>query len=142
VPVAIAVAGLVLLLPASSTSDTICKEIHLKPVHRVCGTALDISGGPVARATVTVLKDGARSASFRTGEDGKFSLDELPPGTYQFQIEAKGFLSFQFPIVMDKPESKCKRALEITLSTGYPVNCTGVRLVKRWWSILLSSVSV
>lgn len=126
------VAGLILLLPASSPSTTeICREVHLKPLHCVCGTVINALGEPVARARVTILRDGTGRAAVKTGEDGKFSFDELKAGNYEVQVQAEGFRSFQFPIAVVKPDSKCKRGLEIGLTTGYPENCTGVRLVKR-----------
>ena len=126
------VAGIVLLFPASSSSTTeTCKELHLKPLHCVCGTALNTLGEPVSRATITVLKDGTERATLKTGEDGGFLFNELAPGEYELRVEAAGFRVFQFPIVVVTRESKCKRALEIRLTVGYPENCTGVRLVKR-----------
>jgi Carboxypeptidase regulatory-like domain len=125
------IAGLVLLLPASSSSTSvICKEVRLKPLHCVCGTVLDATGAPVARATVTILKDGTDNAEVNTGEDGKFSFGEVKAGNYEFSVNANGFRSFQFPIVVAKPDSKCRRALEIRLTLGYPQSCTGVRIVK------------
>ena len=125
------ITGLVLLLPASSSSTTeICKEVRLKPLHCVCGTLIDTAGAPVARATVTILKDGTGHAAVNTGEDGKFSFDELKAGNYEFCVKANGFRSFRFPIVVVKPDSKCRRALKIRLTLGYPQNCTGVRVVK------------
>lgn len=125
------VAGVLLLLPASSPSTTaICEEVRLKPLHCVCGTLINAAGEPVARATVTILREGARRAAVNTGEDGKFSFDKLKAGNYEVQVQAEGYRTFQFPIVVVKPDSKCKRALEIGLTTGYPVDCTSVRFVK------------
>jgi carboxypeptidase family protein len=125
------VAGLLLLLPASSPSTTeICKEVHLKPLHCVCGIVINALGEPVARARVTILRDGTGRAAIKTGEDGKFSFDDLKAGNYEVQVQAEGFRTFQFPIVLVKPDSKCKRALEVELTTGYPENCTDVHVVK------------
>jgi len=128
-----AVVGFLLVLPAGSSGTTeICKEVRLKPLHCVCGTLINELAEPVSYATVTVvLRDGTGRAAITTGGDGKFSFEELTPGSYELQVQAAGFRSYRFPIVVVKPESKCKRALEIKLTIGYPENCTGVRLVKR-----------
>ena len=128
---ATAVVGFLVLPAGSPGTAEICKELHLKPLHCVCGTLINELGEPVAYATVTVLTDAAERAAVKTGDDGKFSFDELTPGSYELQVQAAGFRSYRFPIVVVKQESKCKRALEIRLTLGYPENCTGVRLVKR-----------
>jgi len=126
-----ALAGFMLLSPASSPTTVVCKEVHVKPLHCVCGNALDILGEPVPRTRVTLLKDGAERAEVKTGEDGAFSFSDITAGSYVLRLEATGFRTSQFPIVVVKPDNKCDRALQVRLSLGYPVSCTDVRLVKR-----------
>jgi len=129
---AIVGAGLLLLLPASSPcTDEICKELHLKPLHRVCGTVINAAGEPIPRATVTIFRDGSRYSEINTDEKGEFFFEDFKAGNYELQIKAEGFRTYTFPIVVAKPNNKSKRALEIVLTTGYPENCTGVRFVKR-----------
>jgi hypothetical protein len=79
---------------------------------------------------VTILKDGTGHPEVNTGEDGKFSFGEVKAGSCEFCVKANGFRSFQFQIVVVKPDSKCTRALQIRVTPGYPENCTGVRVVK------------
>lgn len=46
---------------------------------------------PVARAAVTLSGPDGFSRTFASGEDGRFSLSDLPSGTYTVQIAAAGF---------------------------------------------------
>jgi hypothetical protein len=124
----------VLLTLAARTSHTqvYCKEIRLKPLHGVCGKVIDQAGGPVAHATVTVLKNGVGIATAQTGEDGKFSVEGLNAGSYEILAEATGFPGFRFPVVVEKPAKICKRVLQVELRVGRMENCGGtVRIVKQ-----------
>src|SRR5579859_7251170 len=57
----------------------------------VAGTVTTIDGAPVKGALVTFARDGTtRSAS--TDPDGRYSID-IAPGTYVFDVYAKGFAS-------------------------------------------------
>jgi predicted ATP-dependent Lon-type protease len=38
------------------------------------------------------------------------------------QVEATWFQDFSFWVVVGKPDTRCKRALQITLTLGYPEN--------------------
>jgi Carboxypeptidase regulatory-like domain len=128
---ATALVGVLLLwVRATGTTET-CLAFHLKPLHCVCGAVIDLSGAPIAGATVTVLKQGTEPIAQQTGDDGKFSYDKLSAGKYDIQIQAHGFKTFQFSIVIIRPDSRCKRALRVSLTTGYPEYCDGVFLVKR-----------
>jgi len=56
------------------------------------GTVKDPQGSVVAGAAVTLSNpetNATRSAT--TNEDGQFSFEALPPGTYNVQVESKGF---------------------------------------------------
>lgn len=123
---------LALLFPTCSFSTTeICKELNLKPLHCIRGTAVNILGEPISGATITIFAGGTARTAVKTGADGRFLFGEFAPGNYEVRVQADGFRAFQFPIVVVKPNSKCKQALEIGLTTGYPENCTAVRLVER-----------
>jgi len=125
------IVGVLLLSVRASGTEEICQQVRLKPLHGVCGAVIDRSGAPVARAAVEILKDGTELVALQTGEDGKFSYDRLSAGNYDIQIQADGFRTFRFSIVMSKPDTRCKRALKVILTTGYPEICTNVYLVKR-----------
>jgi hypothetical protein len=86
---------------------------------------------PIAGATVTVLKNGMQPITVQTGGDGKFSFRELKAGNYDLRVEAGGYQSIEFPIVMAKPDAKCNRSLEIRLYLGYPDSCPDAHIVKR-----------
>jgi Carboxypeptidase regulatory-like domain len=104
-----AVAGVLLLsVRAAGTTET-CLALRLKPLHCVCGAVIDLSGAPIAGATVTVLKQGTEPIAQQTGDDGKFSYDKLSAGNYDLQIQAQGFKTFKFSIVLAKPDGRCKR---------------------------------
>lgn len=77
-----------------------------------------------------VLKNGMQPITVQTGGDGKFSFRELKAGNYDLRVEAGGYQSIEFPIVMAKPGAKCNRSLEIRL-LGYPDSCPDARIVKR-----------
>ena len=63
------VVGLLVLLPASSSSTTeICKDVRLIPLHYVCGALINVLSESIARATVTILRDGTGLAAFKTGD--------------------------------------------------------------------------
>jgi hypothetical protein len=85
---------LLLSVRAAGTTET-CLELHLKPLHCVCGTVVDLSGAPIGGATVTVLKQGTEPIAQQTGDDGKFSYDKLSAGNYELQIQAQGFKTFR-----------------------------------------------
>src|SRR6266571_3398555 len=67
---------------------------------RILGTLTDQSGAAVARATV-VVTDVQRGSSrtLTTDESGDYAAPDLPPGTYQIRVEAKGFKTVERPNV-------------------------------------------
>lgn len=126
------VSGILLLVPSKTSASTeICDEIKLKVLHRVCGILINELGEPVVGATVTIFEKDAQLAVVHTNGDGRFSFNELKSGNYELQTQADSYRTFRFAIVVGKPNHRCKRALEVKLTTGYPENCTGVHLVKR-----------
>ena len=58
----------------------------------ILGTATDSSGGAISGATVTVKNTGTGLVrTVTTGDDGSFSVPELPIGTYSVTVEKSGF---------------------------------------------------
>jgi hypothetical protein len=86
-------------------------------------------GRPIANGKVTLLKQGADFIGVNTGPKGQFSIKGLKEGNYEMKVEADGFHTYHFPIVVDSPDNKCRGALEVILSFG-PDYCTRIRLVK------------
>jgi hypothetical protein len=60
----------------SFRTTEICKELNLKPLHCVRGTAVNVFGEPLSGATVN-----------------------LTPGNYELRVEEDGSRTFHFPIV-------------------------------------------
>jgi len=58
----------------------------------ILGTATDSSGAAISGATVTVKNTGTGLVrTVTTGDDGSFSVPELPIGTYSVTVEKSGF---------------------------------------------------
>jgi iron complex outermembrane recepter protein len=56
------------------------------------GRVADALGGAINGAVVTVSgADAGSSRTARTGVDGSFSVDAVPPGSVTVQVEAPGF---------------------------------------------------
>ncbi|MCU0248507.1 MAG: carboxypeptidase-like regulatory domain-containing protein [Bryobacter sp.] len=78
------VAALALPLAAQQTTGTIT------------GTVEDISGASVAGAAVEALNRETNSAlRTRSGEDGSFVLNNVPPGLYRLTVQVAGFKTFE-----------------------------------------------
>jgi hypothetical protein len=54
---------------------------------------------PVAGAIVTVSSSGFVK-SVTTDDDGRFILDALPPGRYEFRTSAQGYAVFECPVIV------------------------------------------
>lgn len=126
-----AMAAGLLLAAGALRAEVTCEAPRLKPLRCVCGTIIDQVGEVVPRADVTILRDGTEIATVETGIDGKFKFGELKAGNYDLQAQATGFRLFSFPIVVENPDKKCKRPLEIILLASGLEICTSIRLVKR-----------
>jgi hypothetical protein len=95
-----AVLWLARLFPTCSFRTTeICKELNLKPLHCVRGTAVNVFGEPLSGATVTIFIGGTARAAVKTGANGRFFFSDLTPGNYELRVEEDGFRTFHFPIV-------------------------------------------
>jgi hypothetical protein len=59
----------------------------------ISGVVTDQSGGLVKGATVDVVSEGTGKSvrSLTTGDDGSFSVNLLPPGTYRIEVTATNF---------------------------------------------------
>lgn len=84
---------------AGETVDNIVFSIQSVPSFRVSGRVVGEDGAPVAGARVTLMGDPRTSAfmgpigNARTGDDGRFTIAEVPSGTYR--------VSASVPIVMN-----------------------------------------
>ena len=59
------------------------------------GTVTDPSGAGVPGASVTVTGPGGLVRVAQTGNQGSYTIGNLPPGTYTLRIAAKGFSHFE-----------------------------------------------
>ena len=113
------------------TAEVICdKVLPLKPLRCVCGKLTDATGAPVPDAMVTVLKDGIEVAHMKSGQNGKFTFSELKPGSYELDARSAGYRPFRSPIVVAKPEKRCRHRLPIFLDTSGLESC-GSRVMKQ-----------
>jgi hypothetical protein len=98
----------------------------LKLLHRICGVVFFASGDRIAKAKVSVLQAGKEITVQQTGDDGKFSFDELKPGNYELRVavEAVGVAGTQ--IVLIHPEAKSK---EIATKMSLNGVCSSFSLV-------------
>lgn len=59
------------------------------------GTVVDPSGSVVSQATLTLSSpERGITRSYTTGAQGSYSFGQLPPSTYQLQIQAQGFSEY------------------------------------------------
>jgi len=62
----------------------------------LAGTITGSSGATVANATVTATNaETGQIRTARTGADGSYRFDQLPPGSYVLKVEATGFKTLQ-----------------------------------------------
>jgi hypothetical protein len=74
----------------------------------VKGTVSDASGAVVTGADVSLTGPGGFSRTTTTNAQGKYDLQEIPPGVYSLSISAKGFAAFQsdnLTVTADEPVS-------------------------------------
>ena len=63
------------------------------------GVVTDPSGAVVPNVKVTALSDTGQTRVTKTGADGTYALDLLPPGNYRFSFEAAGFRKTEAPTI-------------------------------------------
>ena len=74
------------------------------------GAATDQTSAPLGGATVDLI--GPARQSVRTGEDGRFSFETLPPGEYRLLIAHEGFVTHDEQLTLTANE---RREIAITL---------------------------
>src|SRR3954470_10844496 len=58
----------------------------------LAGDVMDQAGAALPRATLTIVEAGTNQArTVVTGEDGRYLVQGLPPGSYQVRVELGGF---------------------------------------------------
>ena len=67
-----------------------CELVALPRVGAMTGTVSSADGGAVGGATVALSGPATRNVS--SGPDGRFTIQDLPPGTYQVRVDAENFL--------------------------------------------------
>jgi len=61
----------------------------------VAGTVLDVSGGAVSGADVSLMHgDGTQLLAMLSGANGEFNFTKIPAGSYLVMVNAKGFTPF------------------------------------------------
>jgi protocatechuate 3,4-dioxygenase beta subunit len=125
------IAGTLLSLAGRSRAETICYKVRPVTVRCVRGTVLDQTGGPFSHATVGILKDGTVLASVQTDEDGRFSFEDIKAGSYDMRAEYPGFIVDEYPIVVKKPASNCKRSLVMVIYVPDEGACPNAHVIKR-----------
>lgn len=61
----------------------------------VAGTVLDVSGGTVSGADVSLMhEDGTQMHTMVSEADGEFNFTKIPAGCYLVTMNAKGFAFF------------------------------------------------
>jgi hypothetical protein len=110
-----------LLLPVASANEAVCKPLKLKKVSRLRVSLINQMGASVPNATLLVFQVGKEIARGQTSENGKFSFDGLPQGSYQVRIVAAGYKEDQFPIILGKPTKNVNdRFSSCSTSDGSP----------------------
>ena len=111
------VGGFLLLHATGARSTTTCiARPPLKPVHRICGIVFFPSGDRVSNAKVMVLRAGAEIAEQQTGDDGKFSFDQLKAGKYEIQVRVNGLGGASTQVVLVQPYVRPKREIAVNIS--------------------------
>ncbi|MEZ5307426.1 MAG: carboxypeptidase-like regulatory domain-containing protein [Pyrinomonadaceae bacterium] len=76
------------------------------------GSVVDVKGKSIADVKVTARQDGKDVASVVAGRNGKFVLDNLKPGKYNFAFEKDGFalnVVYDIEVASGKPSSLKKK---------------------------------
>src|SRR5262245_37850079 len=90
-----------------------------QPSAVVVGSIIDDTRVPIAGATVTLTTEGAPAGSdVRTGEDGRFSLSNVPAGRFQLTVSAPGFASQTISGVVGAGEISTLPQIRLTLAVA------------------------
>jgi hypothetical protein len=115
-PFARLVVGLLLFLPVDCSATTCVATPPLKPIHRLLGVVLYLSGDRIANARVTVLQGATEVVTQQTSGDGKFSVEHLKAGRYDLRIQVEGVGSATTEIVIVQPKTKPRREVAVEIS--------------------------
>lgn len=63
-----------------------------------------------------VLQAGAEIAEQQTGDDGKFSFDQLKAGKYEIQVRVNGLGGASTQVVLVQPGVRPKRGIAVNIS--------------------------
>jgi hypothetical protein len=117
---AVVVASTLLLFSSANSVHGECRGgPPLKPIHCVRGKVIDGSGGRISNAKVTILRGETEVLSVRSDADGTFSVEGLPPGNYEINVEADQFRKLRDFITVVRPSRKCNRVLQVVLGFGF-----------------------
>jgi outer membrane cobalamin receptor len=72
----------------------------------ITGIVSDPDGRPVADAQVLLTQAASVAARVRTGADGRFRVDALPPGPYQVHVAREGFRAEPQAVVVVEGEAR------------------------------------
>ena len=101
----VVVGTLAVILASTATAHTSTLWIQ--------GQVLDLSGAPVAGATVTLTpEDGSFEKSSRTGEEGRFRFGELSRGSFRITAASRGYRAADRNLSLPKDAA---HALRLTL---------------------------
>jgi hypothetical protein len=76
-----------------------------------------------------ILKHGTELAAVHAGQNGKFVFGRVDAGDYEIEVDATGFGTVRYAIVVAKPGASCKKMLRIQLPLG--IECADVQIVKK-----------
>ena len=85
---------------AGAEVSNIVFTLQSAPAYRVSGMVVDENGAPIARAMVMLMNDPRSGMMFigpggnaQTGDDGRFSIGDVTPGTYRLNASVPIFMN-------------------------------------------------
>jgi len=80
------------VVPANSTANLTFTLRAQSGVGSIAGTVSNLSGIPITRATVTIIRGPVVNRQSITGSTGRYNLTGLPPGRYTVEAGAVGYI--------------------------------------------------
>jgi len=111
--------------------NNLCRDGASQTLHRVWGVVYFPNGDRIANATVSVLEleRDDEVAVEKTDDQGKFSFDQLKPGSYRLHIRVNGLPGTAGTmIVLAHPNAKWKKEVAVNISVTL-INCSNFLLV-------------
>jgi len=95
----------------------------------ISGAIVDDTGAAISGATVILSHDAlARGLEAVSGEDGRFSFAQVPPGSFSLRLSAPGFASQTISGVLTAGEASNLPSIRLTLSAdGVAIDVTPTR---------------